>query len=115
MVWVLHLELPHLFPGHLLCHRAAGMGAGEKDLLFRRQNFNGFRHKPHTAHQNIFLRNFCCLDTQRIGVACKVGDLCNLCRLVAVRQNAKVLFLFQLKDFVLYFSNLHLLFHLLRT
>ena len=30
MVWVLHLELPHLFPGHLLCHRQPAWGLERK-------------------------------------------------------------------------------------
>ena len=92
VVGVLLLDGADQFPIHLVSHLAAGERLGEYHALVRREQLAGLRHKANAAHQDVLLSDLGCVHAQLVAVAGIVGDLADLARLIAVRQNANVLF-----------------------
>ena len=92
---------------HLVCHGAACNGRGEDDGLFGRENLAGLRHKAHAAHENVLVVSLGGVHAQLVAVAGKVGDFADFTRLIAVSENADVLFLFEPEDFLLKLRNIH--------
>ena len=85
--------LDHLLV-HLVCHIAARERLRQQDGLFGREQLAGFRHKAHAAHQNRLIVHLRGVDAQLIAVARVVGNLTDFSCLIAVSQNANVLFFF---------------------
>ena len=87
------LDLRNQVPVHLVCHGAARHGLGEQHGFLRRQNFAGFRHKAHAAHQNGLVVRLGRVDAELVAVAGEVGDFANFARLVAVGEDTNILLL----------------------
>ena len=93
MLRILFLHLRDELPVHLIRHRAAGDGLGEDHSLFGGEYLAGFRHEAHAAHQDGLVLDLRRVDAELEAVAREVRDLADLVSLIAVGEDANVLFI----------------------